>query len=121
MLGICLAAGHIITVHEVDAESPQQQAGEELSGEFVLGDIDRTAGNHCRYRQNVGIAADLIGRVEDAFRADPLMHQSHSIMAVFELLSRKISAGEIEDVQHALPEDVRDLWPEPYVAAGAGR
>ena len=42
-------------------------------------------------------------------------------MAVFELLSKKISSGEIEDVRHALPEELRNLWPEPYVAAGAVR
>lgn len=42
-------------------------------------------------------------------------------MAVFELLSKKITAGEIEDVRNALPADVRTLWPEPYVAPGAVR
>jgi uncharacterized protein (DUF2267 family) len=40
-------------------------------------------------------------------------------MAVFELLTKKISRGEIEDVRHALPEEVRNIWPEPYIAAGA--
>jgi uncharacterized protein (DUF2267 family) len=36
-------------------------------------------------------------------------------VAVFELLSKKISSGEIEDVRRALPEELRNLWPEPCV------
>ena len=65
--------------------------------------------------------ADFIARVEESFRTDPLVHPSQAIMAVFELLSEKISAGEINDVRHALPEELRHLWPEHYVAAGAVR
>lgn len=63
--------------------------------------------------------ADFIARVEDSFKTDPLAHPSQSVMAVFDLLSEKITAGEIDDVRHALPEDLRNLWPERYVPAGA--
>jgi uncharacterized protein (DUF2267 family) len=42
-------------------------------------------------------------------------------MAVFELLSNKITSGEIEDVRNSLPEELRTLWPEPYAAPGAAR
>lgn len=31
--------------------------------------------------------------------------------AVFELLSNRITAGEIEDVKHILPTELRQLWP----------
>jgi uncharacterized protein (DUF2267 family) len=65
--------------------------------------------------------ADFIARVEEAFKTDPLARPSQSVMAVFELLSEKISAGEIDDVRHALPEELRNLWPERYVPAGAVR
>jgi uncharacterized protein (DUF2267 family) len=65
--------------------------------------------------------ADFVARVEESFRADPLPHPSQAIMSVFELLSEKVSAGEINDVRHALPEELRHLWPEPYVPAGAVR
>jgi len=33
------------------------------------------------------------------------------VRAVFTLLVQRISDGEIEDVKHVLPEDIRDLWP----------
>lgn len=62
---------------------------------------------------------DFIARVEDSFKLDPLPQPSRSVMAVFELLTNKISQGEIADVRHALPEEVRNIWPEPYVAAGS--
>jgi uncharacterized protein (DUF2267 family) len=31
--------------------------------------------------------------------------------AVFLLLSNRITEGEIEDVEHVLPRQIRDLWP----------
>ena len=65
--------------------------------------------------------ADFLARVEDSFNIDALPQTSQAVMAVFELLSKKISPGEIEDVRHALPEELRNLWPEPYVSAGATR
>ena len=65
--------------------------------------------------------ADFLARVENSFKIDALPQTSQAVMAVFELLSKKISPGEIEDVRHALPEELRNLWPEPYVSAGATR
>ncbi len=37
--------------------------------------------------------------------------------AVFRLLDRKITDGEIEDIQHLLPGAVLDLWPPTLRAA----
>ena len=31
--------------------------------------------------------------------------------AVFQVLSRRISRGEVEQVEQTLPKDLRDLWP----------
>jgi uncharacterized protein (DUF2267 family) len=59
--------------------------------------------------------ADFLARVEDAFRIDPLPQPSRAVTAVFELLSSKVTAGEIEDVRSALPLEIRNLWPEQYV------
>jgi len=38
--------------------------------------------------------------------------------AVFIVLVQRISDGEIEDVKHVLPADIRDLWPcSPWSAS----
>lgn len=65
--------------------------------------------------------AEFMARVEELFKTDPLEHPAQAVMAVFELLSEKISKGEIDDVRRALPEELRNLWPERYAAAGAVR
>jgi uncharacterized protein (DUF2267 family) len=31
--------------------------------------------------------------------------------AVFTVLARRVSEGEIEDVKQVLPAEIRDLWP----------
>jgi uncharacterized protein (DUF2267 family) len=58
--------------------------------------------------------ADFLAQVEQSFKKDPLAHPRQAVMAVFELLSNKITAGEINDVRRALPEELRNLWPEPF-------
>jgi uncharacterized protein (DUF2267 family) len=64
---------------------------------------------------------DFLARVDESFKQDPLPNTAQAVMAVFELLSKKISPGEIADVRQALPEDLRIIWPEPYAAPGALR
>ena len=44
-----------------------------------------------------------------------------AVMAVFQLLTKKITEGEIEDVRRCLPEEIRNIWPEPYKEPGALR
>jgi uncharacterized protein (DUF2267 family) len=65
--------------------------------------------------------ADFLARVEGSFKADPIDNPAQAVLAVFQLLSKKITRGEIEKVRHALPEELRDLWPEHYIAPGAVR
>ena len=64
--------------------------------------------------------ADFLARVEGSFKADPIDNPGQAVLAVFQLL-KKITRGEIEKVRHALPEELRDLWPEHYIAPGAVR
>jgi len=61
--------------------------------------------------------ADFIARIDNAFKADPIVSTPHAVAAVFALLSDKITAGEIEQVRHALPADIRALWSLPSKAA----
>jgi uncharacterized protein (DUF2267 family) len=56
--------------------------------------------------------ADFRSRIDKAFDTDPLKDTNDAISAVFVLLSRHISTGEIADVRQSLPKDVRDLWPK---------
>ena len=60
---------------------------------------------------------DFIARVDHAFHADPLVFTSEAVSTVFQFLSDKITPGEIEHVHHALPADIRALWPIPSRAA----
>jgi uncharacterized protein (DUF2267 family) len=57
---------------------------------------------------------EFLSRVDADFKIDPLPHTAQAIMTVFRLLSDKITAGEIEHVRHALPEELRNIWPESY-------
>ncbi len=61
--------------------------------------------------------ADFIARIDHAFETDPLIFTPEAISVVFQLLSDKITPGEIEHVHHALPADIRALWPIPSRAA----
>lgn len=36
-----------------------------------------------------------------------------AIAAVFDVLSGHIATGQVEKVRHALPKEIRKLWPEP--------
>jgi len=64
---------------------------------------------------------DFLAVVNESFRRDPLPDPARAVMAVFQLLTKKISEGEIEDVRRCLPEEIRDIWPEPYREPGAIR
>ena len=61
--------------------------------------------------------ADFLARVQAAFAEDPTVCAAEAVSETFRFLSTKISAGEIGDVLHALPADVRVLWPDPSKAA----
>jgi uncharacterized protein (DUF2267 family) len=59
----------------------------------------------------------FLERVDDAFRADPMIDTSDAVSAVFVLLSEKIAQGEVKDVRQSLPADIRALWPSAARAA----
>jgi uncharacterized protein (DUF2267 family) len=53
----------------------------------------------------------FLGHIEAAFKQDPNTDTEGLVRQVFALLARRISPGEIDDVKHVLPADVRALWP----------
>ncbi len=54
---------------------------------------------------------DFMARVDHAFHGDPLVFTHEAVSTVFQLLSDRVTPGEIEHVHHALPADIRALWP----------
>ena len=56
----------------------------------------------------------FLGQIQAAFARthDPQVDSIHVARAIFRLLNRKVSEGEMNDVRCTLPAAVRDLWPE---------
>jgi uncharacterized protein (DUF2267 family) len=54
---------------------------------------------------------DFIARIEDAFAGDMLVDPDEAVRAVFRLLDRHVSHGEIMQVRNSMKKPLRDLWP----------
>lgn len=61
--------------------------------------------------------SDFLGRIDHAFVGDPILHTEDAVRITFQFLSTKIAAGEIADIKHALPADLRALWTLSSAAA----
>ena len=55
---------------------------------------------------------EFLERIVQEFRRDDPIDPESVACAVFTVLARRISEGEIEDVKHILPAQIRSLWPE---------
>lgn len=53
----------------------------------------------------------FIERVQDAFSDDLLNDPDRAVAAVFRLLDRHVSHGEIVQVRNSMKKTLRDLWP----------
>jgi uncharacterized protein (DUF2267 family) len=53
----------------------------------------------------------FLAHIKEHFRDDERIVGEKLARAVFRLLSNHISGGEIKDVQHTLPTELRALWP----------
>jgi uncharacterized protein (DUF2267 family) len=54
---------------------------------------------------------DFIERIQDAFSDDLLNDPDRAVAAVFRLLDRHVSHGEIVQVRNSMKKTLRDLWP----------
>jgi uncharacterized protein (DUF2267 family) len=52
----------------------------------------------------------FLGRVAESLRDREKAHAEAVVRAVFHVLARHVSSGEIESVKHALPWDLRPFW-----------
>ena len=53
---------------------------------------------------------DFLARVKKSFVKDPLIDSAGAVMAVFQLLTKKITEGEIEDVRRCLSAEMGAFW-----------
>jgi uncharacterized protein (DUF2267 family) len=53
---------------------------------------------------------EFLGRIDRELRGDPPIDAETAARAVFRLLSERVSDGEIEDVIHLIPREIRTLW-----------
>jgi uncharacterized protein (DUF2267 family) len=61
--------------------------------------------------------SQFLERIMQSFRGDESVDPERVARAVFALLSRRVTSGEIEDVKHVLPTEIRELWPSITAAA----
>lgn len=61
---------------------------------------------------------EFLAPIADAFRDNPEIYPEGVAWAVFKILQRHVSAGEIADVMHILPREIRSLWPEAEIRHG---
>lgn len=54
--------------------------------------------------------ADFLGRITARFNKEPLEDAERAVAAVFDVLRRKVSLGEIEQVRQAMRSPLQDLW-----------
>jgi uncharacterized protein (DUF2267 family) len=55
---------------------------------------------------------EFLAPIRAHFRNDPDLDPARVARAVFSVLSRRVTEGEITDVKHMLPKDLLELWPE---------
>ena len=53
---------------------------------------------------------DFLQHVRDAYPGDAWVDVEQITRAVFRLLASRVSSGEIEDIMHCLPQELRELW-----------
>ncbi|MXQ12552.1 DUF2267 domain-containing protein [Microvirga makkahensis] len=54
---------------------------------------------------------EFLKRIEDDLRSTRPTAPQDAARIVFTVLSRHLPEGQVEKVRHALPEDIRALWP----------
>jgi len=54
---------------------------------------------------------EFLAHIEQELRGNDRIDPALIAVAVFKVLARYVSAGEIEDVKHVLPAEIQDLWP----------
>jgi uncharacterized protein (DUF2267 family) len=54
---------------------------------------------------------EFLLHIERELNPDGLVDPERVARAVFTMLAQRVSAGEIENVKHVMPAQIRELWP----------
>ena len=54
---------------------------------------------------------EFLKHIQQQFKGNGEINPEILALAVFSLLAKRITSGEIEDVKHILPREIRDMWP----------
>jgi uncharacterized protein (DUF2267 family) len=54
---------------------------------------------------------EFCAHVKAYFQREEDIDAEKIVRGVFKMLSRRITAGEIEDIKHIMPPELRQLWP----------
>jgi uncharacterized protein (DUF2267 family) len=54
---------------------------------------------------------EFCARVKEYFQKEENIDAEKIVRGVFKMLSRRITEGEIEDIKHIMPPELRELWP----------
>src|SRR5579875_2072450 len=54
---------------------------------------------------------EFLAHIRQELRGEPEPDTERIARAVFAVLARRVTEGEIEDVKHLLPAEIRELWP----------
>jgi len=55
---------------------------------------------------------EFLAHIDNAFKHDATVKPERIARAVFKVLAKHVSSGEIDDVKHIMPKELQDLWPE---------
>jgi uncharacterized protein (DUF2267 family) len=59
---------------------------------------------------------EFVARIAEGLSDVRPVAPSEAIRAVFQVISHHVDPGQVRKVQDALPESIRDLWPQTAVA-----
>jgi uncharacterized protein (DUF2267 family) len=54
---------------------------------------------------------EFCAHVKEYFQKEEKIDAEKIVRGVFKMLSRRITEGEIEDIKHIMPPELRELWP----------
>ena len=58
---------------------------------------------------------EFLAPIRGHFQNDRNVDPDHVVRAVFRVLAKRVTDGEIDDVKSILPQDIANLWPETVV------